>query len=199
MRRVKSTSKLVVLMTTMLFLLVFSMTAQADTVKGRIKIIDGTYLIVTKNQIAYTLAFTSSVSEQQVKRLGNGDFVSVTADFSSTSRSLINVSSVDYVGLKIILGTWRSEANLCYEFATFTRLYVFSPDTNDKCLRGNDPDEFDKYNYFINPDTGAWNMLLSNSDSEFFAELKLTSDTKIEIELFDAQSDANLGTLVLRR
>jgi hypothetical protein len=196
----KPALKLVVLLITLVFSFAFSFSAQAaDTIKGRIKIIDGTYLIVTKNQIAYTLDFTNSVSEQQIKRLGNGDFASVTVNFSSISTSLIYVSSVDYVGLKTVLGTWRSESDLCYEFATFTRLYVFAPDINDQCIRGTNPEDYSKYNYFINPDTGAWNMLISNSSSEFFGELKLTSDNEIEIELFDAQSDANLGTIVLRR
>ena len=185
----------------MVFCFAFSISAQAtETIKGRIKIIDNTYLLVTKNQVAYTLDFTSAVSEQQIKRLQNGDFASVSANFSGISPSLIYVTSVDYVGLSILLGTWRSDSNMCYEFTNFTRLYVFAPDETGLCLRGVNPDSyFGKYNYFINPDVGAWNMLISNTNSEFVGELNIVDEDHVEIELFDARTDATLGTIVLRR
>lgn len=200
MRRIKPASKLVVLLINLVFCFAFSNSAHAaETIKGRIKIIDSTYLLVTKNQIAYTLDFTNSVSEQQIRRLTNGDFASVTANFSSLSASLVYVTSVDYVGLEEILGVWRSDSDMCYEFSTFTRLYVFAPDRNGECVRSLDPAKAGKYNYFINPDVDAWNMLISNSNSEFVGKLSIISDAEIEIELFDARTDATLGTMVLRR
>lgn len=193
--------KLLVVLINLVFCFAFSNEAQAaETIKGRIKVINGTYLLVTKNQIAYTLEFTNSVSEQQIKRLHDGDFASVSANTSFVSTSLIYVISVDYVGLKAILGTWRSDTGMCYDFSTFTRLYVFAPNDDDLCIRTTtNPEQFGKYNYFINPDVDAWNMLLSSPNNEFFGELKLTSDTEIDLELFDARTDANLGTIVLRR
>lgn len=200
MRRIKPAFKLVVLLINLVFCFAFSISAHAsETIKGRIKIIDSTYLLVTKNQIAYTLDFTSSVSEQQIKRLKNGDFASVSANFSSIAPSLIYVTSVDYVGLDILLGMWRSDSNMCYEFTTFTRLYVFAPTESGLCVRGTNPDTFGKYNYFINPDVGAWNLLISNSNSEFVGELNIITDGHVEILLFDARTDATLGTIVLRR
>lgn len=200
MRRIKPAFKLVVLLINLVFCFAFSSTAHADeTIKGRIKKIDNTYLLVTKTQVAYTLDFTSAVSEQQIKRLNNGDFASVTANFSSISPSLIYVTSVDYIGLESILGTWRSESDMCYEFTSFTRLYVFGPNKDGQCERDVNPDKYGKYNYFINPDVGAWTMLISNSNSEFFGELSIIEENHLEIELFDNQTDATLGTIVLRR
>lgn len=200
MRRINPAFKLVVLLINLVFCFAFSISAQAsETIKGRIKVIDNTYLLVTKSQIAYTLDFTSSVSEQQIKRLKNGDFASVSASISTISPSLIYVTSVDYVGLDILIGTWRSDSNMCYEFTTFTRLYVYAPDELGLCLRGTNPDTFGKYNYFINPDVGAWNMLISSSNSEFVGELNIVDEDHLEIELFDARTDATLGTIVLRR
>lgn len=201
MRRIKPAFKLVVLLINLVFCFAFSHSAQAaETIKGRIKIIDNTYLLVTKNQIAYTLDFTNQVSEQQIRRLNNGDFASVTANFSSLAASLIYVTSVDYVGLESLLGIWRSDTEeMCYEFATFTRLYAFAPNKEGDCIRSADPIKSGKYNYFINPDVGAWNMLISNSNSEFFGELSIIDEDHIEIELFDNQTDATLGTMVLRR
>lgn len=200
MRRIKPAFKLVVLLTNLVFCFAFSSTAHADeTIKGRIKKIDNTYLLVTKNQIAYTLDFTNEVSEQQIKRLNNGDFASVTANFSSIASSLIYVTSVDYIGLESLIGIWRSETDMCYEFTSFTRLYVFAPNKEGQCERDVNPDKYGKYNYFINPDVGAWTMLISNSNSEFFGELSIINDSHLEIELFDNQTDATLGTIVLRR
>lgn len=200
MRRIKPAFKLVVLLINLVFCFAFSNSAQAaETIKGRIKKIDNTYLLVTKTQIAYTLDFTNEVSEQQIRRLNNGDFASVTANFSTIAPSLIYVTSVDYVGLASLLGVWRSETEMCYEFTSFTRLYVFAPDQYGQCVRDVNPNKFGKYNYFINPDVGAWNMLISNSNSEFFGELSIIEDNHLEIELFDNQTDATLGTIVLRR
>ena len=200
MRRIKPALKLVVLLINLVFCFAFTSTAQAaESIKGRIKKIDDTYLIVTNKHIAYTLDFTNSVSEQQIRRLNNGDFASVSANFSSISPSLIYVTSVDYVGLNTLTGIWLSEAGLCYEFATFTRLYVYGPDNDGECVRSIDPEEYSKYTYFINPDVDAWNMLISSNNSEFVGNLDIISDDEITIELFDARTDVTLGTMVLRR
>lgn len=199
MRRTKSAFTFVVLMMNLIFCFAFSSTALAETIKGRIKKIDNTFLIVTKNQIAYTLEFSNEVSEQQIKRLNSGDFASVTANFSGISPSLIYVTSVDYVGLNMLTGTWLSDSGLCYEFTTFTRMYVYGPDLFGGCVRSIDPEEFGKYTYFINPDVDAWNMLISSNNSEYVGTLNIITDDDIEIELFDARTDATLGTIVLRR
>lgn len=195
----KSALKFVVLMLNMIFCFAYASTAQAESIKGRIKKINDTYLLVTKNQVAYTLDFTNEVSEQQIKRLNNGDFASVTANFSSIAPSLIYVTSVDYVGLNMLTGIWFSDSGLCYEFTTFTRLYVYSPMDDGSCVRSADPVDFGKYTYFINPDVDAWNMLISSNNSEYVGELTIVDDDNVEIELFDARTDATLGTVVLRR
>jgi hypothetical protein len=98
-----------------------------------------------------------------------------------------------------LVGMWRSDVNLCYEFAGFTKLYVFAPNQANECLRSTDADLSTKYTYFINPDAYAWNMLISSSDSEFVGELKIVTTNRLEIMLFDSQTDAILGTIVLRR
>ena len=183
----------------MIFCFAYASTASAESIKGRIKKIDSTYLLVTKNQVAYTLDFTNAVSEQQIKRLNNGDFASVTANFSSIAPSLIYVTSVDYVGLNMLTGTWFSDSGLCYDFSTFTRLFVYGPLDDGSCVRGTDPADYGKYTYFINPDVDAWNMLISSNNSEYVGQLTIIDDDNVEIELFDARTDATLGTIVLRR
>jgi len=199
MRRTKPALKIVVTLISMIFCFAYATTAAAESIKGRIKKIDNTYLLVTKNQIAYTLDFSNEVSEQQIKRLNSGDFASVTADFSSITPSLVYVTSVDYVGLNLLTGTWLSDSGLCYEFATFTRMYVYSPDDYGHCIRTSDPEDYGKYTYFINPDVDAWNMLISSNNSEYVGNLQIITNDDIEIELFDARTDATLGTIVLRR
>lgn len=200
MRRIKPTLRFVVLLINLAFCFAFTSTAQAaESIRGRIKKVDNTYLIITNRQIAYTLDFTNSVSEQQIRRLNNGDYASVSANLSSIYPSHIQVTSVDYIGLNILTGTWLSDAKLCYDFASFTRLYVYKPNNNGKCVRSLDPKEYSKYTYFINPDVDAWNMLISSNNSEFVGNLDIISADKITIELFDARTDVTLGTMVLRR
>lgn len=185
-----------------LFILILFLSFSAfayENIKGRIKKINETYLLVTKNQIAYTLSFNNFVSLKQISRLTNGDFASVTAALDSNSINKLNVSSVDYVGLAVLNGIWRSNANLCYEFSSFTRLFVYTPNKQNECVRSNDPFQVTKYTFFINPDVQAWNMLISSANSDFVGELKIINNSHIEIMLFDSETAVILGTIVLRR
>lgn len=182
------------------FLLLASVSAQsAELFKGHIKKLNDVVILVSQSQIEYTLSFNNDVSNQQIQRLNNGDFASVTADVDPTNSNLIHVSSVDYIGLEMLMGVWRSDVNMCYEFTSFTRLYAYTPDKYNECVRKNDSDAEAKYTYFINPDIDVWNMLISSNTSEFVGKLNILNLSNVEITLFDSRTDAILGTIVLRR
>lgn len=174
-------------------------TTFADNFKGRLRKIDGVKLLVSKNQIAYELNFMSPVSRQQISRLSDGDFISVSGSKDPEKPYLINVVTVDYVGLAFLMGVWRSDNDLCYEFAGFNKLYVYLPYRANNCEGAAESIGPSKYTYFINPDVGTWNLLISSSDSNFFGELEIMNSNHIEIMLFDSVTDANLGNVILRR
>lgn len=171
----------------------------AESFKGRLRKIDGVKLLVSKNQIAYELNFMSPVSRQQISRLSDGDFISVSGTKDPEKPNLINVITVDYVGLALLMGVWRSDNDLCYEFAGFNKLYVYLPYRAKDCKAAAESIGPSKYTYFINPDVGTWNLLISSSDSNFFGELEILNSNHIEIMLFDSETDANLGKVILRR
>ena len=192
------------------FVLVFltSQTAQAmtgpSTFRGKIvRINNESFISESSSKLSLKMEFSNDISKQQIERLVAGDYVSVTASVDDLNPNLIYVTSVDYIGLQALLGTWISTSNLCYEFKGFTTFYVFSPNNKGLCIRQNNKNSTkpqpNKYNFFINPDIDTWNLLISSPDNNFVGELMINDANNIEIQLFDNQTDAVLDSIVLRR
>ncbi len=195
-----------------LFLLAFALlssqpvfaTGEVLTFRGKIERINNeSYLSESRSKLSLKMDYFNDISKQQIDRLGAGDYVSVTATVDEHNPNYIHVNSVDYVGLKTLLGTWKSEINLCYEFTGFTTFYVYTPNSKGLCIRQTAKTpakpQTNKYNFFINPDIDTWNLLISSQDNNFVGELMIHDDNNIEIQLFDNQTDAVLDAIVLRR
>ncbi len=177
---------------------------ESFTFRGKIERINNeNHISESRTKLSLKMDYTNDISKQQIDRLGPGDYVSVTATVDEINPNLIYVSSVDYVGLQTLLGTWKSAINLCYEFTGFTTFYVYTPNSKGLCLRQNNKNSTkpqpNKYNFFINPDIDAWNLLISSPDNNFVGELMIHDADNIEIQLFDNQTDAVLDSIVLRR
>lgn len=196
------------------FFFVFSLIALASqnvlaandvfTFRGKIeRINEEIYLSESRSKLSLKMDYSNDISKQQLERLKPGDYASVTATVDELNPNHIYVTSVDYVGLQTLLGTWKSEINLCYEFTGFTTFYVYTPNNKGLCVRQNNKNSFkpqvNKYNFFINPDIDAWNLLISSTDNNFVGELMIHDANNIEIQLFDNQTDAVLDSIVLRR
>ncbi len=195
-----------------LFLIAFTLlssqpvfaTGEVLTFRGKIERINNeSYLSESRSKLSLKIDYFNDISKQQIDRLGAGDYVSVTATVNEHNPNHIYVNSVDYVGLKTLLGTWKSETNLCYEFTGFTTFYVYTPNSKGQCVRQNTKTpakpQANKYNFFINPDIDTWNLLISSRDNSFVGELMIHDEDNIEIQLFDNQTDAVLDSIVLRR
>ncbi len=174
------------------------------TFRGKIERINNeSHISESRSKLSLKLDYTNDISKQQIERLGPGDYVSVTATVDEINPNHIYVISVDYIGLQTLLGTWKSAINLCYEFTGFTTFYVYTPNSKGFCIRQNNKNstkpQMNKYNFFINPDIDAWNLLISSTDNNFVGELMILDADNIEIQLFDNQTDAVLDSIVLRR
>ncbi len=172
--------------------------------RGKIERINNeSYLSESRSKLSLKMDYFNDISKQQIDRLGAGDYVSVTATVDEHNSNHIHVNSVNYVGLKTLLGTWKSEINLCYEFTGFTTFYVYTPNNKGLCIRQSiktpAKPQTNKYNFFINPDIDTWNLLISSPDNNFVGELMIHDENNIEIQLFDNQTDAVLDAIVLRR
>lgn len=179
-------------------------TGEVLTFRGKIERINNeSFLSESRSKLSLKMDYVNDISKQQIDRLNAGDYISVTATVDENNSSHIYVNSVDYVGLKTLLGTWKSEINLCYEFTGFTTFYVYTPNSKGLCIRQNTKapakPQTNKYNFFINPDIDTWNLLISSQDNNFVGELMIHDENNIEIQLFDNQTDAVLDSIVLRR
>lgn len=178
--------------------------AASDRINGYI-IQDGSNYAIKDNNynIVFHLSFTQEIAQKQIERLKTGDFASVTAKLDLNTATA-SVDSVDYVGLSTLLGTWKGNDNLCYDFSGFTSLYTYRPNNSGRCYKqylyiSKKPSRLRKYTYFINPDIAVWNLLFSSVADKYFGELEILDGNAVRIQLFNDQTNATLRTIVLRR
>ena len=147
----------------------------------------------------YTLIFQNEIPKQQLSRLSDGDFVALSGTLKTEQQNEIIVSSVDYVGLTSLIGNWKSDDGLCYEFTGYNNFNVYAPQRNSNCCPMSLNVPKTKYTYFINPDVSVWTMVISSKEHELYGQLKIITNNHVEIQLFDSITEDILGTIVLRR
>lgn len=174
--------------------------ASADTFRGKIDRIQNRFTIYdNKSHHRYELNLTSSVAQQQMNRLDDGDYVAVSASVNVNNPNLLDVISIDFVGLSVLIGAWKSNDGLCYNFIGYTTFNVYVQPKGLDCDNVSPLVPLTKYTYFINPDSNEWNMLISSKENQLFGRLKINNSKSIEIQLLDSETNAILGTVILRR
>ena len=156
-------------------------------------------VFVTRNGLKLKMQFTESRMAKVLDKLKNKDFISV--DATLVSAQIIQVSSVNYVGLKEMTGFWRDKTGLCYYFIGFTTIKVFIPGPQLKCQARSIPEinqsTLTSYNYFINPDGDVWTMLISNEQSQYLAELTNINSTTKKLVMYNAEDGKELPSVIL--
>ncbi len=152
----------------------------------------------------YSLKYSSAVIETVIKRLDTDDFISVQGDESTTSNTekTLTISSINYVGLNVLIGTWQGDDKVCYNFKNFTTLYIFNRTSSGACampLNTKDSLVIRKMNYFVNPDDLVWTLLISNIKTQYAAELFINNTKTVQLNLFDEQTGAIFRKTILRR
>ncbi len=152
----------------------------------------------------YSLKYSSAVIETVIKRLDTDDFISVQGDESSTSNTekTLTISSINYVGLNVLIGAWLGDDKVCYNFKNFTTLYIFNRNSSGTCvmpLNTTDSLIIRKMNYFVNPDDLVWTLLISNIKTQYAAELFINNTKTLQLNLFDEQTGAIFRKTILRR
>lgn len=205
------------------FASVFSSTSVSETqlYGGILRQKNQTYYLqvsdsLSKTTIEYSLAFNDPISEKITTRLTTGDFVSIQAsEVSSPQKNkTLNVISINYIGLNLLLGTWHDDDGVCYEFQNFTTLLIYNlnstKDSSINSAKGSARGACDtglnsnsstvrKMNYFVNPDDNDWFLLISDKSAQYVAELINKNDKTIQLNLFDEQTGAILSKVILRR
>ncbi len=157
----------------------------------------------TSASIKYSLKYSSAVIETVINRLGTDDFISVQAEDTSTaSEKSLTISSINYVGLSVLIGTWIGDDKVCYNFKNFTTLSIFNQNASGACVtpvNTTDPLIIRKMNYFVNPDDLVWTLLISNLKTRYAAELLINNQKSVQLNLFSEETGAILRKTILRR
>lgn len=149
---------------------------------------------VADNQ-QYSLVGSTPIISTYLNKLKTGDYVSIDGSKNDLEKTLI-VNSINYIGLKDLLGFWMSDDNsLCFNFVDFTEFSVYQQSSEKKCLISTKK----SYTYFVSPTTNSWALLFGNEQISYVGDLKVGSPRSIQITLYDSLSGNALRYLHLRR
>lgn len=159
----------------------------------------GLFLQQLESSVLIELTFQDPNSALVLHHLSQGDFVSLQA-IKATPLQVV-VTSINYIGLISLLGTWLGDDNVCYYFRSFTSFLIFNPDTNGACTLspGIDGKKGRRMSYFITPDDVDWFLLISDKSTQYAAELIIKNSKTIQLNLFDEQTGDILSKVILRR
>ena len=170
----------------------------SGTFSGTISIDKGhTYLIAETGRVKFVLSPMNKEIQSQVSRLKSGDFLSFEG-YIDQENTILYVISVNYVGLKDLIGNWVGDDEYCYKFKNFNTLSIFSKADNKKC-------DFSvnfltrEFSYFTNASDLNWSVLLSDNDDSYLMDLTLNSKNSAELSLYDSRSGDILRHIRLRR
>ena len=179
-----------------------------QTVSGFIgKTADGLFLVPQNSANRYVLVAGNEDVRASLDRLDKGDFITGQGSFDSVDQRW-TVNSIDYVGLKKLLGRWVGGDGVMV-FEDFSRM-KYSPRLAKQSV-GSTPYDYEKdFRYTLSPSDGEeWALFLSDSKSTTFATVEfeagnsLTSlnQSKINIvmKIYESESGNIIRTLKLER
>ncbi|MCB0365573.1 MAG: hypothetical protein H6624_04070 [Bdellovibrionaceae bacterium] len=106
----------------------------------------------------------------------------------------VEMTTVEFVGLKKLLGIWRTPSWEVFDFKNFSRLDLYEP-TNSKTLN---VVQLRSLRYTVAPDGGhAWSILIVDSNSVDVGSLSVSQEA-IRIDLFDPQTGDVAKTIQLK-
>jgi hypothetical protein len=169
-------------------------------------------LLSKKNQISYlslgsdsekfALKFNDSITQLIIDRLVTGDYLSVQADTSDIENMSLKIISINFIGLKALLGSWIGDDNVCYEFTSFTSFIIYNTNSKGVCVlpaTNAGPSVSRKMSFVVLPDDQNWFLLISNKTTQYAAELLLKNSKTVQLNLFDEENGDIISKVVLRR
>jgi hypothetical protein len=154
----------------------FSFPALAESYSGYVSIFKNrVFTVLEGSNKKYELIAYTEDTISSLKKLKDRDYITV---FGSKSDSTILVESIDFVGLRQLLGLWVSN-NTWLNFRDFNNVNVYWQDVNttQKVL----------YEYSISPDPGKnWKIFFAGNNEVVIADLEL-NPSSAKINYFDSK------------
>lgn len=152
------------------------------------------YFSSTTDPKTLLLSGTTPIVATYINKLNDGDFISIEANRNPGNDTLF-VKSINYVGLQQVIGTWLVEDSTdCYIFSSFTEFSI-ARRIGNTCV----PIDEDVYNYFVNPSTKQWILLISGENDSYVGDIQLSALNRMEIKLYDSDNGSILRRLSLRK
>nr|BFD66698.1 hypothetical protein HAGR004_17200 [Bdellovibrio sp. HAGR004] len=160
--------------------------------------ITGTYLRADSACVRYLVESESQDTEANIRRLSTGDTVTASGVLDPNS-CVAYIESVDYVGLKKMLGYWHSSDGLL-TVRDFNSLSFYPISVKD-FQKGQDYAIIDPitYRYSVTPSTGKdWVVFLSDATSTTFATIRFNK-SRATMKIYDSETGNVTRTLHLSK
>nr|BFD59468.1 hypothetical protein CKG001_15750 [Bdellovibrio sp. CKG001]BFD62848.1 hypothetical protein BdHM001_15290 [Bdellovibrio sp. HM001] len=160
--------------------------------------ITGTYLRADSACVRYLVESESQDTEANIRRLSTGDTVTASGVLDPNS-CVAYIESVDYVGLKKMLGYWHSSDGLL-TVRDFNSLSFYPISVKD-FQKGQDYAIIDPitYRYSVTPSTGKdWVLFLSDATSTTFATIRFNK-SRATMKIYDSETGNVTRTLHLSK
>ena len=144
---------------------------------------------------SYDLVFADPNIEIMLSKLKVDDFITFEGARSSTANT-IRIKSVNYVGLKDLLGIWQGDDTYCYNFTSFTELWIYFRTSPSCAVR---PIDGRVYAYTINPSDPDWIILLSDNQANYVGDVIVNNEKSVKVSLYDSNTGNILRHINLKR
>lgn len=144
---------------------------------------------------SYDLIFTDPNIEIMLSKLKLNDYITFEGARSSTTNK-IRVNSINYVGLKDLLGIWQGDDTYCYNFTSFTELWIYFRTSPECAVR---PTDGRVYAYTINPSDPDWVILLSDNKANYIGDVIVINQKSVKFSLYDSNTGNILRHINLKR
>lgn len=154
----------------------------------------GVFITLTQTSQKYQVTATTPETISLLKRLENGDYITGSGNFDEDSKT-IQIDSLDYVGLKKMLGLWYSGASVM-NFSSFSDLSIYPILSKNMVIALSPKTDL---RYSMGPYSGnQWALFMSSKDATIFATIEFANGDAT-LRVFDSETGANTRTMRLVR
>lgn len=178
-----------------------SVALSAQPISGTVeRTTNGTVFLLTNSQVCYRYSVIALTEDAAVSvgKLSTGDTITSSGNLNN-SNCTASIESIDYVGLRKMLGYWYSDDGII-TVKNFTSLsfYPLNLKGFQNGLNFSAVDPID-YRYSVTPTGGKeWVMFLSDSTSTTFATIQFNKLTAV-MKIYDSESGEVTKTLRLAK
>lgn len=167
-----------------------------------LKTSSGIYLQSNDSCSKYRIETKSDDALSTLTKLSNGDAVTATGLFD-TDNCVTVIETVDYVGLRRLLGSWMSRQGLItvHDFSSMS----FYPTTGMKIKDHSESDSAYtvikpvQYKYSVTPSNGnEWVVFLSDAESTTFTTIQFSRENAV-LKVYDSDTGNVTNVLLLSR